>query len=224
MSGKGKQPPRILFVISSETELNLLQETLDEAKKFPCVPEIFCPGPGLFTHIYKLTGLLKSNNYDFILNLGICGSFSETLAPGSLVNVNEDCFADFGAEDETGFLKASTLGLMDPMAYPFNRGLLYNSPGKYDALLRSLPSVRGITVMRVTGSEHTAAMWRRLYQARIESMEGAAFFYVCRMENATFAQVRAVSNDVGKRDRSSWDIPAAMFSLSEFIKDFLSDV
>jgi futalosine hydrolase len=45
-------------------------------------------------------------------------------------------------------------------------------------------------------------------------MEGAAFFYVCLMEKVPFIELRAVSNEVGERDKSQWDIRVA-FSVLE---------
>jgi futalosine hydrolase len=44
----------------------------------------------------------------------------------------------------------------------------------------------------------------------IESMEGAAFHYVCLQEEIPFIQLRGISNLVGDRNKNRWQIPTAM--------------
>ncbi len=231
MSNSSNSPPRILIVVSSITELNLMEETLlirkslERGLYYSSLPgvqcDFLCPGPGLFPLVYRLGQILSRSTYDLVINAGICGSFSKDLKNGSLVNVREDCFADFGAEDQGRFLRAGELGLLDPDEFPFENGFIVNSPGPYSHFFDKLQAVRGISVMRVTGTEETASLWKELYNPVVESMEGAGFFYVCRMENTNFVQIRAVSNRVGKRDLASWDIPVAMRALTSFLKDLL---
>ena len=50
----------------------------------------------------------------------------------------------------------------------------------------------------------------------IESMEGAAFFFVCRQFNLPCLQLRSVSNNVGERDKSKWKMQDALQNLSEY--------
>jgi futalosine hydrolase len=51
------------------------------------------------------------------------------------------------------------------------------------------------------------------YGPSVESMEGAAFFYVCRLQQVNCIQVRAVSNMVKARDRKSWKTSEAIDAL-----------
>lgn len=53
-------------------------------------------------------------------------------------------------------------------------------------------------------------------------MEGAAFFYVCIQEKVPFIEIRSVSNEVGERDRTKWNIPLALDSLKEAMKNLFS--
>jgi futalosine hydrolase len=55
-------------------------------------------------------------------------------------------------------------------------------------------------------------------------MEGAAFHYVCLLEKAPFAQVRAISNYVETRDKSKWQIPTAIQSLNQWAISFLESL
>ena len=45
-------------------------------------------------------------------------------------------------------------------------------------------------------------------------MEGAAFMHACLISNVPFAQVRAVSNVVEKRNREAWNLGEAFGNLS----------
>ena len=55
----------------------------------------------------------------------------------------------------------------------------------------------------------------------IESMEGAAVFYVCNWLGIPCYQVRAVSNFVEPRDSSKWNIPLALENLKEALLNVL---
>jgi futalosine hydrolase len=44
-------------------------------------------------------------------------------------------------------------------------------------------------------------------------MEGAAFMHACLISNVPFAQVRAVSNIVEKRNREAWNLGEAIGNL-----------
>jgi len=49
----------------------------------------------------------------------------------------------------------------------------------------------------------------------IESMEGAAFHYVCLQEAVPFLQLRAVSNMIGERDKTKWLMKEAIDNLNK---------
>lgn len=151
---------------------------------------------------------------DIAINGGIAGSFRLDLPPGSVVMPVTDCFADCGIEDGNEFFTLVEAGLAVPGAFPFENGLLKapeNILSKAGNLIRS---VNAITVNAATGSESTRDRLFRKYSPDIETMEGAGFFYVCKMEQLPFIAVRAVSNMVEKRDKSKWNIPLALDNLS----------
>ncbi|HMQ88955.1 MAG TPA: hypothetical protein PKB07_15270, partial [Flavilitoribacter sp.] len=61
----------------------------------------------------------------------------------------------------------------------------------------------------------------RYPMADIETMEGAAFFYVCLMESVPFLAIRSISNYVEARNREAWDIPGAIRALNDVVKGLL---
>jgi len=46
-------------------------------------------------------------------------------------------------------------------------------------------------------------------------MEGAAFMSACLASRIRFAQVRAVSNIVERRNRAAWRVPEALAALTQ---------
>ena len=81
--------------------------------------------------------------------------------------------------------------------------------------------VKAVTVNTVTGTRETAGRLMLKYDPDIETMEGAAFFYVCSREGIPFIALRAVSNRVGIRDRGSWNIALALENLALVLENLL---
>ena len=81
------------------------------------------------------------------------------------------------------------------------------------ATLAALPAVRGITVNTVHGNDRSIADVVARCRPQVESMEGAAFMYACLINDVRFAQVRAVSNIVEKRNRGAWRMADAIRNL-----------
>jgi futalosine hydrolase len=95
-----------------------------------------------------------------------------------------------------------------------------------DSVLSKLPfeGVDALTVNRVLGNQSTIDKTLQHFDVSIESMEGAAVYYVSRMYHLNCLQLRAVSNYVENRDRSSWKIEEALANLAEGTLKFLENV
>ena len=63
------------------------------------------------------------------------------------------------------------------------------------------------------GNERTIALVIERFKPQVESMEGAAFMSACLINKLPFAQVRAVSNLVERRNRESWRMGDAIQNL-----------
>jgi futalosine hydrolase len=81
--------------------------------------------------------------------------------------------------------------------------------------------VGAITVNTVHGRDASIDDVRRRFAPSVESMEGAAFMYACLVHGLPFAQVRAVSNAVERRNRAAWNVPDALRSLTEAARRIL---
>lgn len=214
---------RILLVAATEKEIAPLLEKKPEA-------DVLITGIGAVATAYRLAKTLGDKQrspgdpYDLVVNAGIAGSFSRDLSLGTVVQVVNDRFADLGAEDGETFLDLFQLGLADPGEAPFRDGKLCNS-----RQVGGLPEAEGITVNTAHGEEthihRTASRFvRTVERPVVESMEGAAFFYVCMSEGISCLQVRAVSNYVERRNRGSWNIPLAVENLNEALSRILPEL
>ena len=166
--------------------------------------------------------VLGERSYDIAINAGLCGSFVESLVPGTVVHVVADCLAELGAEDGDRFLTLHDLGLEDRADARLGCAELRNAAPPAIAALDRLQQVRGITVNTAHGHERSIAAVVERFHPQVESMEGAAFMYACLMHGIRFAQIRAVSNVVERRNRSAWRVEQAIAALSDAVAEVVS--
>jgi len=154
--------------------------------------------------------VLAEGRYDFALNLGLCGTFERSLPPGTVVHVISDRFSELGVEDGETLLTMEALPLLRDTELPFTGDRPMNTQSPRNEGLRLLPAVDGITVNTVHGADRSIADVVARFKPQVESMEGAAFMYTCLIHEVPFAQVRAVSNIVERRNRASWQTEEAV--------------
>ena len=177
--------------------------------------DVLTTGVGMIATAAWCSRTFAAEHYDLALNVGLCGSFDASLAAPDVVHVTADRIAELGAEDGDDFLTIHQLKLLGENDFPFDRGLLVNANPPPLAALATLRSVTGITVNTVHGNERTIAAVRDRYDPDVESMEGAAFMYASLISGVPFAQVRAVSNAVVRRNRAAWKLDEAIRALGE---------
>ena len=175
--------------------------------------DILVSGVGMVAAASWTSRELSRQPYDLALNLGVCGSFSRTLAPGTAVHVISDCLPELGAEDGDAFLSVQQMKLLGSDEFPFKRGRLVNASPPGNRALDRLRTVHGITVNTVHGNDRSIARVVEGFKPEVESMEGAGFMYACLIQGIPFAQVRAVSNIVERRNRSAWKLDLAIGEL-----------
>ncbi|MFZ4862391.1 futalosine hydrolase [Sphingobacterium sp. Mn56C] len=172
-------------------------------------------GVGMTATAYSLGRYLALYKPDIVINVGIAGSFNKDFPLGTVVEITKDTFAELGAEDGDSFLTLVQLGF----------GESTYTPKQYAGLDTGLPPCQGITVNKVHGKEASIEAVKSIFQnIQIETMEGAAVFYVCQQENLPCLQIRALSNYVEKRDKSTWNIPLSIKNLNIWIQSFLKKV
>jgi futalosine hydrolase len=179
-------------------------------------------GVGSMAASWAMTKWLSSNSRpDLAINAGIAGSYKEEIKTGDVVIPVSDCFADAGIETADGFITLAEAGLEDPDMFPFRKGKIPADNGYVMMALKKIRPVRAVTVNTSSGSETTIEKMVRKYNPDIETMEGAAFFYICSNANIPFLAIRSISNRVESRNKGKWNIPLAIDTLSEALKEFL---
>lgn len=176
--------------------------------------DVLTTGVGMVATAVWSSRVLATHEYNVALNLGVCGSFDPAIPVGAVAHVVSEELPEMGAETDDRFLTLHDLKLLGQDDFPFRHGRLMNvEPPDIDAL-RGLPQVRGITINTVHGNERSIAAVRQRCDPQVETMEGAAFMYACLVRGIPFAEVRAVSNIVEKRNRTAWKLGDAIDNLS----------
>ncbi len=175
--------------------------------------QLLVTGVGMPLAAFHLGRLLASEQADWLLQMGIAGSFVDRLPIGSVVNVVADRFADLGVEEANGrFTDIYELELLDANSPPFQNGILTNH---HAAAFDFLPKATGITVNKVHGSSISIEKIRQKYLPDVETMEGAAFHYACLVAQKPYLQIRGISNLVEPRNRDGWNLPLAIDRVNE---------
>lgn len=150
----------------------------------------------------------RNVNVSVVINLGICGAYpNKNLDLLDVVRVDQDLLGDFGCEEADGSFTSWTEKFA---ASPLES----SSKSIYDVIC-GLHPVAGATVNCCTGTEHTARARGQELDCDVESMEGAACFFVCKKFDVPVFQIRAVSNIASTRDKSLWKVDEALEKLRE---------
>lgn len=150
--------------------------------------------------------------FDLLVSAGIGGAYPGSgLKAGDLAVSSAIFQADLGAQDGSAFLPLEALGLS---VLPRR-----SNPGAFEAwagagaLAQASGAAFGpmLTLNTVTGTAQRAAeLTARFPGALTEGMEGAGVAHAAALAGVPALELRGVSNPVGPRDRSAWQIPAAL--------------
>ncbi|MES2430873.1 MAG: futalosine hydrolase [Bacteroidota bacterium] len=185
--------------------------------------DVAITGVGIAATTYHLQKKLQQTKYDFVIQVGIAGAFSKEFKLGATGLVQRDCFADLGIEEKGIFTSIFDANLEDKNKFPFTNKWLINNNSE---LLRksSFELLKGATVSKVSDNILQTEQILQTYNPEIETMEGAAFHYVCLQENIPFAQIRSISNYVGERDKSKWKINEAIKNANAGVETLLKEI
>lgn len=204
---------RILLVAATEAELAPFEHQPQDIHV-----DILITGVGMVATTFELTKNLSANSYDLVINAGIAGTFDRSIKIGSVVEVVSERFSELGVEDSSVFVSTFEIGLVNSNELPYSNGELVNR----NSGLSGLIGKSGITVNRVHGNSQSICEVVKKFNPEIESMEGAAVFYVCLRENVQFMQIRAISNYIEERNKDAWNITLAIANLNNELKRIVS--
>jgi len=177
-------------------------------------------GVGAVAMAAKCMHAILNQKVDLMINAGIAGSFTEKFRIGDTCLVVKDRFGDLGTSHADGtFSDVFDMGLESPDAFPFQQGWIVPEIKKNITL--DLPTASAVTVNKVTGHATAIQEMASKYQADLESMEGAGFFYAGMLAGVQVLQIRTVSNYVTPRDTSTWNIPLAIQNLNQHLIEII---
>lgn len=148
--------------------------------------------------------------YRTVVSAGVAGGFPGRAPVGAVVLASRSVHADLGAESPDGWRSLDQLGLgtaaaaADPAVLAMLRDRLTG------AVVGEV-----VTVSTVTGTAARAAALAAAHPAAVaEAMEGYGVACAAAGAGIAFAELRAISNLVGPRDRSAWRIGEALAALT----------
>ncbi len=183
--------------------------------------DILITGIGIPATVFHLTKQLTQKKYDLAIQAGIAGSFNNKLEPGKTALVKSDTFGDIGIDEKRSFKTLFETGLVNADDFPFVNGWLKNDHEYFTH--PAVNVVKGITVNKISDDEIQIKKMKEKYGADIESMEGAAFHYVCLQQKVKFLQLRSISNIVGERDKAKWKMKEAIINLDTELKRLIKN-
>lgn len=196
---------QILLVAATQLEIKLFNNNYSNV-------DILVTGVGVPATIYHLQKKLHEAEYDYVIQVGIAGAFSNELDLGETVLVKQDTFGDLGIVENNIFTPATASGLIAANNFPFAAGWLINAAGiPKNAAFKA---VKAVTVNKVSDDNAQKQQLINAFNPQIETMEGAALHYVCLMEEISFVQIRSISNYVGERNKGQWKIDEAVENLN----------
>ncbi len=181
--------------------------------------DVLITGVGMMATTYSLTRAILNKRPDFIFQAGVAGCLDKTLPLTKIVLIEKENIGDLGVEENRSFKTLFDLALLDHNSFPWQNGKLVNN---IDALKSAgLTVVDGVTVNEISTNPERIAYYKNQLGSSVESMEGAALHYTALHEKIPFLQMRSLSNFAGERDKSKWEIKAAIDNLNQTILKYL---
>jgi len=180
-------------------------------------------GIGSLQTTYQLTKFLQKHKPNYMIQVGVAGSFTEKFKRGDVIMVGDEVLGDTGVYEGETFKDLFDLGLLEATSGHFHNKRLQN-PYMIEWIRYGLPAARGLTVSQIsTDAKHIERLLVK-YGCEVESMEGAAFHYVCLHEQIPFIQIRAISNVVGERNKRDWKLKEAIHNLNEKLISIIKEL
>ncbi|MCP4112353.1 MAG: futalosine hydrolase [Desulfobacteraceae bacterium] len=183
---------------------------------------ILVTGPGIVNTVQALTAAVENSRPSLIIQTGCAGAFKEAgLGVGDIGIATEEIDSHLGTEPENEnspltdipFSLITKDNLEIKNRYPVNCEL---ADSAFDAVrqdfnIDKIQVKKGpfVTVSTITATDKRAKRLFEQFGACMEQMEGSGAAHLAIHYDIPFLEIRAASNLVGKRDRSSWNLPLA---------------
>jgi futalosine hydrolase len=197
---------KILVMVAVSAEKEAVLRGLKERENFKVVQA----GVGPVAAAVNTAKVLAITRYSLVVSAGIGGGFPGRAEVGSIVVADEIVAADLGVETPAGFQSLAEMGFGFDCIRA-DEGLVKKV---YEALDTANLGVRTgpvLTVSTATGTAESAKdLATRVPGATAEAMEGYGVAWAANDCCVPVLELRAISNLVGPRDRTSWQIKKAL--------------
>lgn len=180
-------------------------------------------GVGLLANSVALMRMAYEEKPDLVVQVGVAGCFDPSVPLGNIFAVKDDLPGDIGVEEDGKWKDIFDLKLEKPGYPPFEKKRLPNQHIDQYNLLQ-LPLATAVTVNEISTRQDRIQQLKKKYDPLLETMEGAALHYVCRELNIPFLQIRSVSNYVGERDKTKWQLQEAISNLNQTILKYVEQL
>jgi futalosine hydrolase len=197
---------RVLVMTAVSAERDAVLRGLHSDSRF----DVLVAGVGSVVAAVNTARALATAEYSLVISAGIGGGFPGRAEVGSLVVANEIVVADLGAETPEGFCSLDELGFGFTHVQT-DASLVAHFSGAL--LAAKIPVNIGpvLTVSTITGTATRAVkLATRIPGATAEAMEGYGVGFAALDRGLPVLEIRAISNMVGPRDRSTWRIKEAL--------------
>lgn len=213
---------RLLLLAATPFEVAPTTRWLEQQLPDQLKVDILITGIGSTATALALGKHLQQNHYQLVIQAGVAGCFEAGRETEVLV-ADRDRLGDLGVWEDGIFRDPFTMGLTSPDDPLYRDGWLYNP--YIDLLnLTGLPRVSAITVNQISTDLRQIEWYKKQWSAILESMEGAALHLACLQQQVPFLQIRSVSNQVGVRDKSRWQLAASIENLNKKLIELLQEV
>lgn len=173
------------------------------------LPDVLVGGIGPAASAAAASAALAQGSYDLVVSAGIAGGFAP-LGLGDIAVASTIVFADLGRETPAGFEPVESA----PVRYDVEPRLAVELADRTGGHLGTV-----VTVATVTGTAATAdQLVARHPDVVAEAMEGAGVAAAAACHGVPCAEIRAISNLVGPRDRAAWRIGDALTALGNAVR------
>lgn len=183
--------------------------------------DVLIAGVGPVIAAVRTASQLSIQKYAVVISAGIGGGFVNRAPVGSLVIADQIVYADLGAETPDGFQTVQELGFGENYcAVDLDRSNELASCCYQSGIDVAVGPI--LTVSTVTGTAASALeLSKRVPGAAAEAMEGYGVAMACHHYGIPVMELRAISNEVGPRNREAWRIGDALDTLALSIKHLL---
>lgn len=172
--------------------------------------DVLVAGVGPVAAAANTAKVLATSKYRLVISTGIGGGFSGRAEVGTLVVADEIVAADLGVETPEGFSSFDELGFGSTKVQ-VDLSLVNRVTGALHEAKLPVSTGPIITVSTATGTAVSAAERSgRVPGVAAEAMEGYGVALAAHIHGVPALEIRAISNQVGPRDKNAWRIKEAL--------------